>query len=200
MTLTAVKITHEVFCRIPLNWDLSDVFLLLNWLGSQAGKDSGFVCRAKLSRFSDSSVSNSATLWTAACQVPLSMGFSRQECWSGLPWPPSGDLPNPGIEPTFLRSPALAGRFFTTGDNWEAHRPIYGCAIKFHTAQVQNAHPMDLLRSPTDYLPEEEKCNLYPLILHPLMKDGPWEVPNSPKFCPFWLAFILSLEVSVWTT
>ena len=44
------------------------------------------------------------TPWTVACQAPLSMGFSRQEYWSELPWPPPGDLPNPGIEP---RSPAL---------------------------------------------------------------------------------------------
>ena len=45
-----------------------------------------------------------ATPWTVAYQAPLSMGFSRQECWSGLPFPSPGDLPNPGIEP---RSPAL---------------------------------------------------------------------------------------------
>ena len=48
---------------------------------------------------------------TAASQAPLSMGFSRQGSWSGLPFPPPGDLPNPGIEP---KSPALAGRFFAT--------------------------------------------------------------------------------------
>jgi len=47
-------------------------------------------------------------------QAPLSMGFSRQEYWSGLPCPPPGDLPNPRTEPTSLRSPALAGRFCTT--------------------------------------------------------------------------------------
>ena len=45
-----------------------------------------------------------ATLWTVARQAPLSMGFSRQEYCSGLPWPPSGDLPNPGIEPASLIS------------------------------------------------------------------------------------------------
>ena len=44
----------------------------------------------------------------------LSMGFSRQEYWSGLPCPPAGDLLNRGIEPTSLTSPALAGGFFTT--------------------------------------------------------------------------------------
>ena len=51
------------------------------------------------------------TPWTVACQDPLFMEFSRQECWSGLPFPPSGHLPDPGIEPA---SPALAGGFFTT--------------------------------------------------------------------------------------
>ena len=51
------------------------------------------------------------TQWTVACQAPLSMGFSRQEYFSGLPCPPPGDLPDPGIEPA---SPTLAGRFFTT--------------------------------------------------------------------------------------
>ena len=51
-----------------------------------------------------------ATLWTIASQAPLSMGFSRQEYWSGLPCPPPGDLPDSGIEPA---SPALASRFFT---------------------------------------------------------------------------------------
>ena len=50
------------------------------------------------------------TLWTVACRAPLSMGFSRQEYWSGLPCPPPGDLPNPRIEPN---APALTGRFFT---------------------------------------------------------------------------------------
>ena len=49
------------------------------------------------------------TIWTAACQAPLSMRFSRQEYWSELPLPSPGDLPNPGIE---LTSPALVGRFF----------------------------------------------------------------------------------------
>ena len=52
-----------------------------------------------------------ATLRTVPCQAPLSMGFSRQEYWRGLPCPPPGHLRNPGIKPT---SPALAGGFFTT--------------------------------------------------------------------------------------
>ena len=52
--------------------------------------------------------------WTIAYQVPLSMALSKQEFWHGLPFLSSGDLPDPGIEPASLVSPALAGRFFTT--------------------------------------------------------------------------------------
>ena len=53
------------------------------------------------------------TPWTVAYQAPLSMEFSRQECWNGLPWPPPRDLLDPGIEPTSLAHPALAGTFLT---------------------------------------------------------------------------------------
>ena len=49
------------------------------------------------------------------------MGFSRPEYWSGLPFPSSGDLPNPGIEPMFLMSTALAGEFFTTSIHFTHH-------------------------------------------------------------------------------
>ena len=55
-----------------------------------------------------------------ACQAPLCMEFSRQEYWRGLPFPVPGDLPDPGIEPTSLASPALTGEFFTTSTTWEA--------------------------------------------------------------------------------
>ena len=54
------------------------------------------------------------TTQTAVHQAPLSLGFSRQEHWSGLPFSPPRDLPNPGIEPESPAFPALAGRFFTT--------------------------------------------------------------------------------------
>ena len=57
-------------------------------------------------------VSDCATPWAVARQAPLSMGFPRQEYWSGLLFPPPRDLPDPGIEPTSLVSPALAGRLF----------------------------------------------------------------------------------------
>ena len=55
------------------------------------------------------------TLWTVAYQTSLSMGFSRQEYWSGLPCPPPGDLHDPRIELVCLMFPALTGMFFTTG-------------------------------------------------------------------------------------
>ena len=51
--------------------------------------------------------------------APLSMGFSGQEYWSGLPCPPLGDLPDPGFKPMSPMSPALAGRFFTTSATWD---------------------------------------------------------------------------------
>ena len=60
------------------------------------------------------------TPWTVAHQAPLSMGFSRREYWSGLPFPSPGDLPYSGIEPKSLTSPALAGGFFTPSASWEA--------------------------------------------------------------------------------
>ena len=71
-----------------------------------------------------------AALWLIARQAPLSMGFSRQEHWSGLSCPPPEGLPDPGIKPTSLRSPALAGGFFTTSATWEAQN--YHVIQHFH--------------------------------------------------------------------
>ena len=70
-----------------------------------------------LSRFSG--VQLCVTLWTVAPQALLSLGLSRQEYWSGLPFPSPGDLLDPGIQPASLMSQALAGRFFTTSTTWE---------------------------------------------------------------------------------
>ena len=71
------------------------------------------------------------------CSPPatLSMGFSRWEYWSALPCPPPGDLPNPGIKPASLMSPALGGGFFTISATWEVHNsfdifPQMGLAVK----------------------------------------------------------------------
>ena len=62
--------------------------------------------------------------WTVAHQAPLSMEFSRQEYWSGLPLPAPGDLPDPGIKRVSLVSPALTGGFFTTAPPGRASGPI----------------------------------------------------------------------------
>ena len=78
------------------------------------------------------------TLWTAACQASLSMGFSRQEYWSGLPCPPPGDLPDPGIEPEFPMSPALAGGFSTTSATQEAQN-----FKTWHSAFLPHACPSE---------------------------------------------------------
>ena len=72
------------------------------------------------------------TLCDPMGQATLSMGFSTQEYWNGLPCPPPGDFPDLGIEPTSLMSPALAGMFFTTSATWEAPgrlhpRPMTNC-------------------------------------------------------------------------
>ena len=69
------------------------------------------------------------TPWTIARQVLLSIGFPRQEYCSGLPFPPLGDLPNPGIKPTSFMSPASVGRFFTTGTVWETPGSPYAKSI-----------------------------------------------------------------------
>ena len=62
---------------------------------------------------------------TVVCQAPLSIGFSRQEYWSGLPCTPLGDLPDPGIEPASLTSLAFAGGLFTTSTIWKAPLHVY---------------------------------------------------------------------------
>ena len=85
------------------------------WEGAGCWKNSEKVSMGEVGElllFSRSVASNSfETPWTAVCQGPLSMGCSRQEYWSGLPFPPPGNLPNPGMEPSTLVSLALAGRW-----------------------------------------------------------------------------------------
>ena len=86
------------------------------------------------------------TLWAIGPQAPLSIRFSRQENWSGLPCPSPGDLPDPGIEPATLRSPELAGRYFTTSATWEAQRTfiLYSKCSLLH----QGWHDMSMKSKP----------------------------------------------------
>ena len=84
-------------------------------------------------------------------QCPLSIGFSRQEYWSGLPFPPAENLPNPGIEPSSLTSPALAGRLFITLQTGEPNKNFPGQHLLINelTAWQPPFLPLDvwLLRS-----------------------------------------------------
>ena len=66
------------------------------------------------------------TPWTVTHQAPLSTEFSREEYWSGLPFPSPGDLPDPGIKPMSLKSPAVAGGFFTTVAPRKASHTVLG--------------------------------------------------------------------------
>ena len=89
-----------------------------DYQGSNPDSASSWLNVCMLSCFSH--VQLFATPWTVACQVLLSMGFSRQEYWSGLSFLTPGYLPDPGVEPSSLTSPALAGGFFTTSAIREA--------------------------------------------------------------------------------
>ena len=91
------------------------------------------MCCAVLSSFK---LCLTVTLWTIAHQALLSMGFSRQESWSGFQFPSPGDLLNPGIEPISLTSPALAGRFFTTSSNWETQASV---SVQFSHSVVSDS-------------------------------------------------------------
>ena len=91
-----------------------------------------------LSPFSHVQVSE--TLWTKAHQAPLSMGFSRQVYWSGLPCPPPGDISDPRIKPMSLRSPTLAGRFFTTAPPRKTG--------EYDISSVQSLSPVHLFATP----------------------------------------------------
>ena len=94
------KVTFEL-AEFWLMWSLGE------WLTSH-----GCMQACMLSCFSH--IWLFVTPWTIAHQAPLFMGFSRQEYWSGLPCPPSEDLPDPGIKPVPLTSPARTDRFLTT--------------------------------------------------------------------------------------
>ena len=74
------------------------------------------------------------TLGIITHQAPLSRGFSRQEYWSGLPFPSPGDLPNPGIEPV---SPALAGRFFTPALSGKPQRRHKMCNSRYRNVTLK---------------------------------------------------------------
>ena len=119
-----------------------------------------------------------------SCQAPLSMGFSRQESWSGLPCPPSGNLPNLGIEPTSLMSPALAGRFFTTSTTWEAPAG----RVKFGKSEPQHHGTSTSM----DVELELSRCDKWFKTVAPSLSSPDSAVsygPCEPHLCFQWICF-----------
>ena len=110
------------------------------------------------------------TQWIITCQAPQSMGFPREEYWSGLPCPPPGDLPDSGVEPAYLMSPALAGGFFTTSTTWEApefpeRTPMYlgvmcsSSRTGRHLRKVSSVSSCDELKAPEIIQGRETTCD-----------------------------------------
>ena len=116
-----------------------------------------------------------ATLWIVAHWAPLSMGFSWQECWSGLPCPPPGDLPNPGTEPLSLMSAALASGFLTPSATWEeedVHTLLLSSRFCFNFPYFS----IDVLFTFQDPVQE---ATLHFVVLFPA-SSGLWQFVNLP--------------------
>ena len=132
---------HRTWCRCSDSYVLHcpmkswfGVSFSTPWLWVQRTQLLVYVCMCTLS-----GIRLFAAPLTVACQAPLFMEFPRQEYWSRLPFPTPGDPPDPGIEPTFLASPALAGRFFTTSTIWDALRRLLE-VLSVSSAQVWSPH------------------------------------------------------------
>ena len=134
-----------------------------------------------------------------ARQAPLSMGFSRQECWSGLPFPPPGDLLDPGIKPASLMSPALAGGFFNTRAIWEAllFFPVSSCKMGHIANSSHGSYPYNsLTRKESEVLPfltpgkTKENKN---------KKEQQQKYPQGRKPVGLIWALSLSLGQTLWT-
>ena len=121
------------------------------------------------------------TPWTVALQAPLSMGFSRPEYWSGLPCPPPGDLPDPGIKPG---SPVLAGRFFTMSHQGSPEISLeiskfmnqQSWAARRNTAMIQTHFSCKNLfgRSCTDGDLFYKRCFPQDYVTGKLIQSRPW--------------------------
>ena len=138
------------------------------------------------------------------------MGFSRQEYWSGLTCPPPGDLPDPGIEPAFLTSPALAGGFFTTSATWEAlslgscsngmrwvsyhslcptHKDLSLLSSKLHIKAASSREPSQMKQVSPDNLDllslGPQQLLLFLSCLPPWLGTNPSpHISILPTFCP----------------
>ena len=135
-------------------------------------------------------------LWTVACQALLSMGFSKQEHWSGLPCLPPGDLPDPGIEPLSLMSPALAGGLFTTSATcYTLHTNSFSVPSSSKAPLVpqlptsQPANPVFISVEETPVLPIF--CRILGMMLCPILlvwwwNSGEDRMQVMKAHCLFW--------------
>ena len=142
------------------------------------------VCVCVLSHFS--CVQLFVTTWTVAHQSPLSMKLSRQEYWSGLPYSLPGDLPDPGIKPTSLPSPGLAGGFFTTSTTWEAQEllELKGCCWTTKDAGILGLWRKEFNPGPETRIDHSERlCNKV-LLKYKREKVSDIDIRRGLKECP----------------
>ena len=111
------------------------------------------------------------TLWTVALQAPLSMGFSRQEDWSGLPWPPPGGLPDPGVKPKSLASRELAGSLPLAPPG----KPLTGCLRSQlqHTDHCRGGTGSGALRHKETQFPQPSVKPRFPALHGGFLTTGP---------------------------
>ena len=121
-----------------------------------------------------------ATLWTVARQALLSMGFSMQEYWNGLPCPPPRDLPIPEIEPVSLMSPALTGGFITTTITWEARARPCCCSV---TKLRLTLHSPTDCRTPGSFVPHHlpEFAQVHVQCIGDAIQPSHPLLPSSPS-------------------
>ena len=123
------------------------------------------------------------------------MGFSRQEYWSGLPCPPPQDLPNPGIEPTSLACPALAGRFFTTSAT-SPYWILSGGGINASTCCAHHCVGMNI--STFSHIPLNLQDHPKPESLSPLFYKWKLEAQRGEVICSEWLSHVGGARLTLW--
>ena len=131
-----------------------------------------------------------ATPRTVACQAPLSMGFSKRDYWSGLPFPPPGDLPHPGIK---LASPVSAGGFFTTEPTG---KPLIRYSVQFSRSVVSDSlqpHELQDVRPPCPSTPRVHSDSR-PLSqwCHPAISSSVVPFSSCPQSLPASESFPIS--------
>ena len=128
-----------------------------------------------------------ATPWTVACQAPLSMGFSRQEYWSGLPFTSPGDLPNSVIKPA---SPALAGGFFTTEPPGKLHPTVIPDPFSLGRIYTQASLVAQMVKN----LPVKQETRIRSLLLEDPLEESmqtlQYSCPENPMDRGAWWATV----------